>query len=45
MNFVFDIFLIYFQEADYNLVDPWGYIKDINNISFYLFDRDNIFLQ
>jgi hypothetical protein len=44
MNFVFDIFLIYFQETDYNFIDPRGYTRDTNNILFYLLDRDNIFL-
>jgi hypothetical protein len=44
MNFVFDIFLIYFQEADYNLINPRGYTRDINSILFYLLGRDNIFL-
>jgi hypothetical protein len=44
MNFAFDILLIYFQEADYNPIDPRGYIRDTNSISFYFLDRDNIFL-
>jgi hypothetical protein len=45
MNFVFDIFLIYFQKTDYNLIDPREYIRNINSISFYFLDRDNIFLR
>jgi hypothetical protein len=44
MNFVFDILLIYFQETDYNPINPRGYTRNINNILFYFLDRDNIFL-
>jgi hypothetical protein len=45
MNLVFDILLIYFQETDYNPVDPWGYTRDTDSISFYLLDQDSSFLQ
>jgi hypothetical protein len=44
MNFVFNILLIYFQEADYNLINPWEYTRNTNNILFYFFDLDNTLL-
>jgi hypothetical protein len=45
MNLAFDIFLIYFQEADYNPINPRGYTRNTDSILFYFLDQDNIFLR